>query len=105
MVSTSHPSRASIVCCVKPIRRSGGGEPKHHVPLPGRKASRPPARIRCGVGIVCRRGNSEEIREDEQARAISSERDGGRPTGVCCRRPASNQLKLLMLRALVVSVE
>jgi hypothetical protein len=36
---------------------------------------------------------------------ISSLEDGGRPTGVCCRRPASNYLKLLALRVLVVSVE
>jgi hypothetical protein len=31
--------------------------------------------------------------------------DGGRPTGVGCQEKASNHLKLLVLRALVVSVE
>ncbi len=36
---------------------------------------------------------------------ISSLEDGGRSTGVCCRKLASNCLKLLVLRVLVVSVE
>lgn len=35
----------------------------------------------------------------------SSLEDGGRSTGVGCRNRASNPLKLLVLRALVVSVE
>ena len=36
---------------------------------------------------------------------ISSLEDGGRPTEVCYRKPASNRLKLLALRVPVVSVE
>ena len=36
---------------------------------------------------------------------ISSLKDGGRPTEVCCWKLASNHLKLLTLRVLVVSVE
>ena len=50
-LSTSHPSRASIACCVKPIRHSGGGVPKYPVRSPSRKASRQRGRTRYGVGI------------------------------------------------------
>jgi len=35
----------------------------------------------------------------------SYEEDGGRPAGVGCQEQASNHLKLLLLRASVVSVE
>jgi hypothetical protein len=37
--------------------------------------------------------------------AISSRKDGGRPTKVCCRKLALNHLMLLVLRVPVVSDE
>lgn len=53
----------------------------------------------------CAAGTQISIIGNGTKLCISSVEDGGRPTEVCCRKPASNHLKLLVLRVQVVSVE
>ena len=54
---------------------------------------------------MCRRHTKRSGKEALLILWQSCRKDGGRPAEVGCRKQASNRLKWLMLRALVVSVE